>query len=280
VQQHVHAADAQHGVVEVVAVEHRVVEVLPLGSVRHHRRVGVAEVLGRGDEEARGAAGWVDDLVGRLWRGHRHHELDDVSRGAELAVLAGGGDLAEHVLVEVAVGVAVGHRHVVEHVDDLGEQRRGGDREARVLHVVGVGRLIAAELTEEGKDLLADDLEHDGGVVVLEPAPAEMVLAGEEGGVLDGLLEAARAVLLEGLELVESPDEQEICDLLDHLDGVADATGPEGVPDAVDLALEVSGDHTSHRRAARVHRARCRLSSPQRARLVALGRGDRATASP
>jgi hypothetical protein len=137
------------------------------------------------------------------------------------------------------------HGHVVEHVDDLGEQRRGGDREARVLHVVGVGRLIAAELAEEGKDLLADDLEHDGGVVVLEPAPAEMVLAGQEGGVLEGLLEAARAVLLEGLELVESPDEQEVGDLLDDLDGVADAPGPEGVPDAVDLALEVSGDHPS-----------------------------------
>jgi hypothetical protein len=36
------------------------------------------------------------------------HELDDVPRRAELAVLTGGGDLAQHVLVEVAVGVAVG----------------------------------------------------------------------------------------------------------------------------------------------------------------------------
>ena len=47
-----------------------------------------------------------------LGRGHLHHEPDDVARGAELAVLPGAGDLAEHVLVEVALGVAVLHRHV------------------------------------------------------------------------------------------------------------------------------------------------------------------------
>ena len=45
-------------------------------------------------------------------------------------------------------------------------------------------------------------------------------------------------------------------------------------------ALLAPGRPGLARRAARVHRARCRLSSPQRARLVALGRGDRATASP
>ena len=32
---------------------------------------------------------------------------DDVPRGAELAVLSGAGDLAQHVLVDVALGVAV-----------------------------------------------------------------------------------------------------------------------------------------------------------------------------
>ena len=57
-------------------------------------------------------------------RGHLHHQLDDVARRAELAVLPGAGDLAEHVLVEVALGVAVLHRDVVDHVHDLGQQRR------------------------------------------------------------------------------------------------------------------------------------------------------------
>jgi len=50
-------------------------------------------------------------------RGHVHHQLDDVARGAELPVLPGGVDLAEHVLVEIALGVAVGHVDAVELVD-------------------------------------------------------------------------------------------------------------------------------------------------------------------
>jgi hypothetical protein len=48
--------------------------------------------------------------------------LDDVARRAELAVLAGAGNLAQHVFVEVALGVAVLHRHMVEHVHHLGQQ--------------------------------------------------------------------------------------------------------------------------------------------------------------
>ena len=66
VQQHVHAADAEHGGVEVVAVEHAAVEVLPLRRVGQHRRVLLADVLRGRDQEAGRAAGGVADLVGRL----------------------------------------------------------------------------------------------------------------------------------------------------------------------------------------------------------------------
>ena len=93
----------------------------------------------------------------RLRRGQFDHQLDDVARGAELAVLPGAGDLAEHVFVEVALGVAVLHRHVVDHVHDLGEQRGRGDGEARILHVMRVGGVVAAERAQERKDVLADD---------------------------------------------------------------------------------------------------------------------------
>ena len=55
------------------------------------------------------------------------------------------GDLGEHVLVDVALGVAVLHRELVEQVHDLGQQARRRDREARVPHVVRVGRALAAQ---------------------------------------------------------------------------------------------------------------------------------------
>ena len=121
VQQHVHAADAEHGVVEVEAVEHVVVEVLRCSfASRQHLGVVLAQVLAGGDEEAGGAAGRVADHVRRacgavistiswmMWRGVRNWPFCPAR-----------GDLAEHVLVEVALGVAVLHRHVVEQVDDL-----------------------------------------------------------------------------------------------------------------------------------------------------------------
>ena len=93
-------------------------------------------------------------------RGEFHHELDDVARGAELAVLPGAGDLAEHVFVEVALGVAVLHRHLVDHVHDLGQQRGRGDGEPRILHVVRVGGVVAAERAQEREDVVVHDGEH------------------------------------------------------------------------------------------------------------------------
>ena len=110
VQQHVHAADAQHGAVKVVAVERPFVEAVAGGSIPvDGPPIVLDQILGSGDKEARRAAGRVANHVLRRRRGHIHHQLDDMTRGAELPVLPGGRDLAEHVLVKVALGVAVGH---------------------------------------------------------------------------------------------------------------------------------------------------------------------------
>ncbi len=167
-QSQVHAADAQHGVVEVVAVEEAMVEVNPRLGVAEQLRVKFAQVLADGDGEAAGADGGVAEDVPRGGRGDHHHQADDVARGAELSVLPGGGDLAEHVLVEIALGVPILHRHPVEHVHHLGQQSRRGDGETGILHVVAVGGAIAPPGAQEGEDVLAEDGEHLGGGEVLE----------------------------------------------------------------------------------------------------------------
>ena len=77
-------------------------------------------------------------------RDHFHHELNDVARRAELSVLSGARDLAEHVFVEVALRVTVLHRDAVDHVHDLREQRGGRNGEPRSFHVLRVSGLIAA----------------------------------------------------------------------------------------------------------------------------------------
>jgi hypothetical protein len=140
VQQHVHAADAKHGAVEVEAVERAGVELAAAGlGLVDGVAVMPAEIFRGGDQEAGGAEGRVADHVFWHGGGHVHHQPDDVARGAELAVLPGGGDLAQHVFVEVALGVAVGHVDAVELVHHIGQHAGRGHHEDGVPHMVGIG---------------------------------------------------------------------------------------------------------------------------------------------
>ena len=210
----------------------------------------LAQVFAGGDEKARRAAGGVADDVLRRGRGHLDHEADDVARGAELAVLAGGGDLAEHVFVEVALRVAILHRHLVEQVHHLGQERRGGDGEAGILHVVGVGGAVAAQGAQKGEDVLVHDGEHVGRGKILETRPAQILVGAALGVVplgkdapLHRLFERGGFVLLQRVQVVQPPQEEQVGDLLDDFERVGDPPGPEGVPDAVDLIAEFTGEH-------------------------------------
>ena len=174
-------------------------------------RVVITQVLARYDEEAACATGRIaDDILGH-GSSQLHHELDDVARGAELTILTGAGDLAEHVLVKIALGVGVFHGHAVDHVHDLGEQRGRGDREARPLHVVRVSRTIAAEGAQEGEHVLADDREHFLGFKMLEVRPAQVVISPAFGIIalrddtaFHRLLQPHRFVYLQGMEVVQA----------------------------------------------------------------------------
>lgn len=89
-----------------------------------------------------------------------------MARGAELAVLPGGGQLAEHVFVNVALGVAVVHGDFVDEVDHFSEEAGRGNGEAGIAHVVGVGGAVA-ESAEEGEDVFLEKFVH-----VFPPADA------------------------------------------------------------------------------------------------------------
>ena len=253
VQQHVHAADAEHRVVEVEAVEKLMVEVAREFGVAKYLRMALAQIFAGGDEKTGRAACRIADDVRRLRRDHLDHQPDDVPRRAELAVLAGSGDLAEHVLVQVALGVALLHRHLVDHVDDLREQARRRDREPRVLHVMRVGGLVAAQRPQERKDVLADDVVHVGRREMLEPRPAVVLVRARRARMvvltlrkqppLDRLFEPGRFQLFERLQLVQPLDEKQVSDLLDDFQRIGNAAGPEGIPDLVNLVANFVGQH-------------------------------------
>jgi len=260
VEHEVHGGDAQHGDVEVEAVEHVVLDVFPVGlqevaSVVHvglavHlldkppllRSVLLHQVVHGRHQEAAGAAGRVaDDVVG-LGVHHVHHQLDDMARGAELAVDAGGGELGEQVLVEVSLGVAFGERQLVDHVD-RGDQERGLlDHELGVLHELPHGAGPAGNLAQVGEHLVAQQRQHPLARLVLELAPAQSLLVRTEAA-FGRLAGAGRLLLFAGLVEVQQAKEHQIRDLLDHGERVGNAALPELQPELVDAAFQFFARH-------------------------------------
>ena len=166
------------------------------------------------------------------------------------SILPGRGDLAEHVFVKIALGVAVVHGDLVDHVDNFGEQGRRGDGEASALHVPGVGGAVTAEGAQPGEDVVAYHGIHLARIEVLEARPAEILVGallavfafGKEAPG-DGFLVAIGFQLLGSFEFVEALEKEQVGDLLNDFHGIGDAAGPEGVPDAVDLIADFTCKH-------------------------------------
>jgi hypothetical protein len=89
----------------------------------------------------------------------------------------------------------------------------------------------------------AHRFEHLLRRALLKSGPAQLRLRRREDRLLDGLAGAGGLALLEGLQLIEPLDEQQIGELLDDRQRVGDPAGPHGVPDLVDSAFEFACDH-------------------------------------
>ena len=224
------------------------VEVLVQLRVGEEVWVVVAEIFACDHEKAAGSGGGIDHHLLRRRSHHLHHEPDDVARRAELAVGAGGGKLAQHVLVDVALGVAVVHGDAVDQVDGLGDKRLR-DGEAGIAHVLRIGGAFA-EGAQPGKDVIGKETVHCLRRGVLQALPAE-VLVGRAFGVVALREDAPRhrpseagcLAFLQLLHLVKALEEEQIRDLLDNVYGVGDAARPEGVPDTIYLIANITCEH-------------------------------------
>jgi hypothetical protein len=190
-----------------------------------------------------------------MWRGVRNCPFWPAGR-----------DLRQHVFVDVALGVAVAHLELVELGDHLVEELRTRNLKARIAHMLRIGAAGVAEFADERKDVLVDDLAHAPRLEILEPRPAQIFIrlaalirvAGlgapvvplGENPALQRLAEPGRSQLRQFLHLIEALDEDEIGDLLDHLQRIGDAARPEIIPDRVDLVAQFTGEHRSFPAAA------------------------------
>ena len=100
--------------------------------------------------------------------------------GPELAADTRGRQLPKQVLVEIALGVALGQRQLVDHVDRFDQKARLLNHELRVLHELGKGRTACRRGLEMGKDLVANQGKHFVGANVAEPRPPQVLLVALE----------------------------------------------------------------------------------------------------
>jgi hypothetical protein len=258
-QDHVHRSDPQHGWIEVEAVERLLVEMLAQGGVAENFWMFLAQELAATNEETAGAGGRVADDVPRRRLDKLDHQFDDVAGRSELPVLTGRGDLSEHIFVDVALGVAIVHLHLVEFIDDLGEERRVRNSVAGLLHVLGEIALGRDLFADEGENVLVDDFEHLLRLEQFEPRPTKVFVGTtallahffvaapippfRKNAPLQRYLERGGFRLLERLQLVETLDKEQVGDLLHYAHRVRQAARPEVVPDGVDLIFDLAHDH-------------------------------------
>ena len=265
-QHQVHGGDAEHGLVRVESCEQTAVEMVPLFG-GHRRFILTANVFGGRDQESRGTAGRVAYRVVGRGCDELHHHLADVLRGAELAVLTGGGELAEHVLVEIALHVEILDVvlvKIVEIGDYLLQDERSRDVEDRIAHVhsesgvplvgtfdrdhvsirIEIRKTAVFHLLDRREDPVLDDVECVTGILVLEPAPTHGLTGfglREDPGSGDAGSRFELFVLQ--LLLVERTDEYEIRQLLDDRQRVGQPSSPDRGPHGIDFVLDLSGNH-------------------------------------
>lgn len=205
VHHEIHEGEADHGGIEVIAVQALLQDAL-IVLVEQSADTATDEAvviggeglaLGRllpgelGDDilvgieqEAGGATGGVADVMAELGIHQFTDELDNVARGAELAVFAGAADLVEQHFIDIALDVLEEVTFLPSFALDLKKdflddgdgalQKVGaGDEEDGIGHVVGEVAAFAVEVFDEWEDLLLDVGQHEFRLHLLKVAPAQ-----------------------------------------------------------------------------------------------------------
>src|SRR5207249_2923234 len=103
-------------------MEKTMMKVLPELRVTERFRMPLAQIFPNRNQKPTCTARWIADNIRWLRGNHLHHEANNVTWSSELPVLPRGGNLAKHVFVEIAFCVPVFHGHVIDQVDNFGEQ--------------------------------------------------------------------------------------------------------------------------------------------------------------
>ena len=255
---HVHRADAQHGAVHVVAVEHAVHIVRLVLLIEEDFLLAVCfQVLARRHQKAGCAARWVADDFVRARCHHVHHHADDMARCAELPVDSRRRQLAQQIFVYVAAGVrALQVRHLlvddIHRADDFVQHQRRRHLENRVAHVLRVRAvLVAVQPLDEREHKLLHHAVHLSRREIAENAPFKLRAVDGAVANLHAALEDARVrqpqhrafLRLDVVAVIQIVDEHQVRHLLNHVQRVRQPARPEDFPQPVNLVLQFPRNH-------------------------------------
>ena len=132
-----------------------------------------------------------------------------MARGAELSIGPCRGNLGQHVLVQVALGVAVLHVNPIDELHHLVQESRCGDDESGLAHEPCKHPVLVAHLLHVVKDGHAvhggagETTKHRLGVFVLELIPTKRFLRFGEEHLLHGDAHQGSLLFLLQLLLVQ-----------------------------------------------------------------------------
>ena len=171
------------------------------------------------DEETAGSGSWVADALAWAWIAHVDHHADNVAWRAELTILASGVELAEQVLVEIALHILVLRRdlHCVDGLAGLDEQARLVDFELSVFHLGRERAAGTAERLDEWKNNFLDMLKSRVGRKLCPVRPAEVWARKNRRELFATELGSALGVLL---ALVEAFEKEQKGQLLDGVERI------------------------------------------------------------
>ena len=262
VQQQVHGSYAQHGLVGIVAIDHRGFHVMNILAYIGSRLIVLLNIFNSLNEESGRTHGWVADVIFRSRLHHLHNHSDDVSGRAELSVGAACRHLAENVFIYIAHRIAVVHVERIHAIYHLGKGSGVGNEEDSRLHVAAVGAFFAcADVLDEFEHVLSYHLEHIVSAQVFEHVPAQafvrdssLLLVGGsvgvnpelsfgEGRVFHLAIPVACVLFFLQLLVVEHFHEEDVGHLFQHGDRVCNASHKECVPYLVYLVFDFSCYH-------------------------------------
>lgn len=116
-----------------------------------------------------------------------------------------------------ALGVAILHRHLVEHLHHLGQQPGIAEANTRIAHVPTIAGAFLAQDAQERKDMVGHHIHHPPGLEVLEARPAHLhigaallILALGEYAPFHRHAQHLGLAFLQCVQVIETLDEQQI----------------------------------------------------------------------